>query len=235
MSGILYGVGVGPGDPELLTLKAVKIINNCAVIAVPKNGGALGDGVALQIAKSAVSLDGKKIIELTLPMTRDKAELQRHHDDAAECVAAELRAGYDVAFLTLGDPTIYSTYTYIHKRIIKMGLNAQFVAGVPSFCAVAARLNIPLTEGAQALHILPASYKGTGAGLDMCGTRVLMKTGKAFAEVKKQLAGRGMLKNAKMVQKCGMEGERVFENLENADEDASYFSVIILKDGEEKL
>lgn len=232
MAGILYGVGVGPGDPQLMTLQALNIINSCKVVAVPKAGGAGGEGTALQIARGAVSLDGKKVMELLLPMTRDKAELQKCHAAAAEEIAQELRAGEDVAFLTLGDPTIYSTYTYIHKRIIAMGLAAQFVAGVPSFCAVAARLNIPLTEGAQALHVLPASYEGADEGLAMSGTKILMKTGKSFSAVKEKLRAQGTLKNARMVQKCGMEGERVYKNLNDADEGSSYFSVIVLKDEE---
>ena len=235
MGGTLYGVGVGAGNPELITLQALRIINASPVIAVPKGSGAKGEGAALQIAQSATSLAGKKIIELTLPMTRDKEELKRCHDKAAQEVADELRSGADVAFLTLGDSTIYSTYTYIHKRIIAMGLPAQFVAGVPSFCAAAARLNVPLTEGAQALHILPASYKGAEAGLDMSGTKVLMKTGKSFSAVKEQLRTRGILKNAQMVCKCGMEGEMVFNNLDDANEGSSYFSVIILKDEVETL
>lgn len=232
MIGTLYGIGVGPGDPELMTLKAVRLIRECAVVAVPKTGG--GDGVALQIARAAVpDLDSKKILELHMPMTRDKALLCASHDEAAGQVAELLRQGDSVAFLTLGDSTIYATYTYIHKRIEAVGLPCQFVAGVPSFCAVAARLNIPLTEGAEALHVLPASYKGADSGLDMGGTKVLMKTGKMLADVKNQLKERGLYERARMVQKCGMEGEQVFQNLNEADDGTSYFSIIVVKDEED--
>lgn len=232
MIGTLYGIGVGPGDPELMTLKAVRLIRECAVVAVPKTSG--GDGVALQIARAAVpELDSKKILELHMPMTRDKALLSASHDEAARQVAELLRQGDSVAFLTLGDSTIYATYTYIHKRVEAMGLPCQFVAGVPSFCAVAARLNIPLTEGAQALHVLPASYQGADSGLDMGGTKVLMKTGKMLADVKDQLKARGMYAGARMVQKCGMEGEQVFQSLDDADNGTSYFSIIVVKDGED--
>lgn len=232
MNGTLYGVGVGPGDPELMTLAAVRIIKECAVIAVPKTSG--GDGVALQIARAAVpELDDKLLLEMHMPMTRDRDQLARSHDAAAEQVAEHLRRGESVAFLTLGDSTVYSTYTYIHKRICAMGLPCRFVAGVPSFCAVAARLNQPLTEGAQPLHVLPASYQGADSGLDMRGTKVLMKTGKALGEVKAQLKARGLYERAQMVQKCGMEGERVFEHLDDADDGASYFSIIVVKDGED--
>ncbi|WP_312640847.1 precorrin-2 C(20)-methyltransferase [Hydrogenoanaerobacterium sp.] len=234
MNGTLYGVGVGPGDPELITIQAVRIIERCEVVAVPKTGD--GEGVALQIARGAVpNLADKQLIELFIPMTRDKALLNRNYDEAAGELAELLRQGKNIAFLTLGDSTIYSTYTYVHKRIVAMGLSAQFVAGVPSFCAVAARLNIPLTEGAQPLHVLPASYKGADSGLDMSGTKILMKTGKAFDTVKQQLKDRGMLKSAQMVQKCGMEGERVFHDIDAADDGASYFSVIVVKEEEVQL
>lgn len=230
MNGTLYGVGVGPGDPALLTLQAAQIIGRCPVVAVPKTGGDAGEGAALQIARAAVSLDEKQILELLMPMTRDKELLNSSHDEAARQIAVLLRQGKDVAFLTLGDSTIYSTYTYVHKRVLAMGFPAQFVAGVPSFCAAAARLNIPLTEGAQPLHVLPASYEGTDAGLDLPGTKVLMKTGRALDAVKEQLRMRGLLQNARMVQKCGMEGERVFQKLEDAEDGASYFSLIVVKD-----
>lgn len=230
MNGTLYGIGVGPGDPELITMKAVRTIEHCEIVAVPKTGD--GEGAALQIARGAVPnhLENKQIIELYMPMTRDKSLLNKNYDESAKVIAQLLKEGNNVAFLTLGDSTIYSTYAYIHKRIIAMGLAAQFVAGVSSFCAVAARLNVPLTEGAQPLHVLPASYKGAESGLDMRGTKILMKTGKAFDEVKQQLKARGQMKHAQMVQKCGMEGERVFCNLDDADDGASYFSVIVVKD-----
>lgn len=230
--GTLYGVGVGPGDPDLITIGAIKLIERCGVIAVPKSGD--GEGAALCIARDAVpGLGDKRIVELFMPMTRDRELLNRSHDVAAQQVAEFLRVGEDVAFLTLGDSTIYSTYTYIHKRVLAMGLPCRFVAGVPSFCAAAARMNQPLTEGAEPLHILPASYHGADEGLDLPGTKILMKTGRSFGAVKEKLRGRGQLGRSWMVQKCGMEGERVFDSLDDADDGDSYFSVIVVKDGED--
>ena len=174
MSGILYGVGVGPGDPELITYKAVKIIENAAVIAVPGNGES--ERTALSIARSYV---GKKpVLELKLPMTRDQEVLQASHLEAAQTLIEYLEQEKDVAFLTLGDPSIYSTFIYIHRIVEKRGLKARFVPGVPSFCAAAACLNQPLCEGEQPLHIIPASYEGALEGMQWPGTKVLMKSGK---------------------------------------------------------
>lgn len=232
MNAILYGVGVGPGDPKLITLAAVDAIRACPVIALPKSGE--GEAVALQIARGAVpELDEKELLELPMPMTRDKALLEQSHDDAARVVAAYLRQGKSVAFLTLGDPSVYSTYCYVHKRVLAMGLDARMIPGVPSFCAAAARLGQPLVEGAQALHVLPASYAGASDGLSLSGTKVLMKTGRCMAQVKHALAEHGLLDTAQMVQKCGMQGETLYTDMREADAGASYFSIIIAKDGGE--
>ena len=230
MNAILYGVGVGPGDPKLITLAAVEAIRACPVIALPQSGD--GEAVALQIARGAVpELGEKELLELPMPMTRDKALLEQSHNDAAQRIAQRLREGKSVAFLTLGDPSVYSTYCYVHKRVLAMGLEAQMIPGVPSFCAAAARLGEPLVEGAQALHVLPASYAGASDGLSLPGTKVLMKTGRCMPEVKRALAAHGLLESAKMVQKCGMQGETLYTDMRHVDEGASYFSIIIAKEG----
>ncbi len=227
MSGTLYGVGVGPGDPELMTLKAVRTIAECDVIAVPVTGSA--ERVAEQIAAQVVSgMEQKRILELAMPMTRDQSTLNAYHDQAAQQIYELLEQGQDVAFLTLGDPTIYSTYMYVHKRVGAMGGRTAIVSGIPSFCAVAARLNTSLTEGGQPLHVIPASYPNTQEGIALDGTKVLMKAGKAFGEVKLWIAQSGQ--QASMVSRCGMSGEQAFEDIADADESASYFSVILVKD-----
>ena len=229
MTGMLYGIGVGPGDPELMTLKAVRLIEECDIVAVPKSGE--GDGVAKQIARQAVKdFDQKKIIEVSMPMTRDPQILEESHQKAAELIESHLREGRSVAFLTLGDPAIYSTYIYVHKRVQENGYPVEMVPGVPSFCAVAAKLNISLAEGAQPLHVIPASYQGVEEGLEWSGPKILMKTGHSMKKVKEMMREKGILDKAKMVQKCGMEGEEIYESMEQVDENSSYFSVIVVKD-----
>ena len=179
MTGTFTGVGVGPGDPELMTIRAVRAIRGCSTVAVPisdkelertvffrcgdpeeKRGRKYLEGcTAWQIAGNAVpELDEKQVILLPMPMVKDRDRLKEIHDrDAAE-VAKLLDEGQQVVFLTLGDPTVYSTCMYIHKRLKAKGYPTEIVPGVPSFCAAAARMDISLVENRDELHVLPASY-----------------------------------------------------------------------------
>ena len=227
--GKLYGVGVGPGDPELMTLKAVRLIRECHAIVIPESGKETN--VAFEIARGAApEIEEKEKIQVSMPMIREKSRLKESHDKAAEQIAEELLKGKNIAFLTLGDPSIYSTYIYIHNRLTAQGYETEIVPGIPSFCAVAARLNEGLTEASEALHIIPASYDGVEEALQLKGTRVLMKSGKSIGTVKTILNNMENPPSVKMVERCGMQGERVFQGLDDLDEDASYFSILILKD-----
>lgn len=233
MSGKLYGVGVGPGDPELLTLKAVRIIQEVEVIALPKTDEQTI--AALEIVKKVIDITAKEMIELYLPMTKDENVLHKSHDKAASQLVPILRQGKNIAFLTLGDPSIYSTYIYLHERVLQSGFEAQLIAGVPSFCAVAAKLNEPLCQGAEPLHLVPASYRGTDDYLQWKGTKILMKSGQALEKVVDALRKKGLLESSSMVERCGMEGERVFPDLSKVNTGTSYFSTIVVKDKERKL
>lgn len=230
MSGILYGVGVGPGDPDLITYQAVKTIEKAAIIAVP--GGGEGERTALAIAEKYIG--DKPVVELDMPMVRDKEILRTKHDEAARILTRYLEEDKDVAFLTLGDPSIYSTYGYLHRRVTELGFEARFIAGVPSFCAAAARLNRTLCEGNEPLHLIPASYDGALAGLEWRGTKVLMKSGKKFKAIKEHLRRTGQIRQAAMVERCGMDGEQVYPNLEQTDETAEYFSLLVVKEAEDR-
>jgi precorrin-2/cobalt-factor-2 C20-methyltransferase len=165
-------------------------------------------------------------------MTKDRGVLDDSHDRAAQAVIGKLKDGCDVAFLTLGDPSVYSTYVYIQKRVAHIGYKTQTVEGVTSFCAAAARLNISLCEGDQALHIIPAVYQEDASHLLLKGTKVLMKSGKGFGRIREQLKQNGLLEKAVMVERCGMEGERIYRDLTQVDEEKSYFSIVIIKDEE---
>lgn len=230
MKGILYGIGVGPGDVELMTLKAVRIISEAEIIAVPKTDEK--EITARKIVQQAIDLSKKEILELYMPMTRDAQMLEHNHNAAAEQIISQLNKNKSVAFLTLGDPSIYSTYIYLHSRVLEAGYDARLIPGVPSFCAVAAKLNIPLCEGSQPLHIIPASYEGSFDYLDWGGTKVLMKSGKEFGKIKKELICKDLVRHAQMVECCGMPKERVFQDICNAEGKASYFSTIIVKEKE---
>lgn len=228
MAGKLYGVGVGPGDPELLTLKALRVIDSCSVIAVP--GKRPQETIAYKIVGGAYpDIDKKQLLGITMPMTKDEEKLREHHLRAVSDICWYLEEGKDIAFLTLGDPTIYSTYIYIHKKVAAAGYETEIISGVPSFCAAAARLGIGVAEKEQQIHVIPASYQIREA-LELPGTKVLMKAGKKLPEVKEQL--REKKEHVVMVENCGMPQEHIYYGVEEIPEDAGYYALIFVKEEE---
>lgn len=226
MTGILYGTGVGPGDPELMTLKAVRLIRENEIIALP--GPVAEDTVAYQIAVQAVpELARKTLVPVAMPMTHDQEEMNRNHDMAADMIETYLKKGQNVVFLTLGDPTIYSTYLYVQKRIAARGYATELISGITSFCAAAARTGTPLAEWNEQLHIIPAVHH-LGSDLDMPGNYVLMKSGKKMNQVKEILSASG--KDVVMVENCGMENEHIYQGVNEIPDDAGYYSLIIAKE-----
>lgn len=226
MSGILYGVGVGPGDPELMTLKAVRLIRENQVIALP--GSEARNTVAYKIAVQAVpELEQKTLLSIAFPMTLDREELARSHELAADRIESYLKKGQNVVFLTLGDSTIYSTFLYIRKRIISRGYETELVNGIPSFCAAAARAGISLAEWNEPLHIIPAAHRLSHA-FDFPGNYVLMKSGSRMSQVKELLRTSGM--DVVMIENCGLPQERVCRSIEEIPDDAGYYSLIIAKE-----
>lgn len=226
MEGILYGIGVGPGDPELLTLKAVRQIKECDIIAVP--GEEYHESIAYKIAVQAVpELKEKPVLGLLMPMVKDKEILKAHHTKAAEQVISHLKKGESVGFLTLGDVSLYATYLYIHRMVGAAGYETRMISGVPSFCAAAARLDMGLAEGSEQLHVLPASYDVKEA-LALPGTKVLMKSGRQLSEVK-ELLQQGK-KQVAMVENCGMAQERVCYGAEGINTQAGYYTLLVVKD-----
>ena len=122
MTSTLYGVGVGPGDPELITVKAIKTLKSCDYIAIPSKDAATC--VAYNIALNAVpELAEKPVIAVDMPMIKDKAKLAAHHDAGAALLCEYLDKGHSIAFVNLGDPTVYASYIYIHKRVASLGLS----------------------------------------------------------------------------------------------------------------
>ncbi|MGI6028111.1 MAG: precorrin-2 C(20)-methyltransferase [Candidatus Heteroscillospira sp.] len=228
--GILYGLGVGPGDPEMLTLKAVRLLREADVIAVPDKGS--GEKTALNIVREFV--EGKPLMLCPTPMVRDEAKLSACYDEICGRLSAELDRGRSVAFITLGDPTVYSTYMYIHQRMISRGYEAELVPGVTSFCAVAARLGQSLCEKSQRLLVVPASHKDISDCLEVDANLVFMKAGREIGALKERLREEKRLDKASMVENCGMENERVYPSFADAPEDSGYFSVVLVKGGDEE-
>ena len=225
--GKLYGVGLGPGDPELMTRKAERIIRQSPVLAVPDKGR--GEKTALAIAGELA--EGKKLLTCAAPMVRDEGALDSAYEANADAVCAALDQGKDVAFLTLGDPTVYATYIYLHKKVVARGYEAEIVPGVPSFCAVAARLGAALCEKSQRLLIVPASHGDMDDCLDLDANLVFMKAGRELGALKDKLAAHGLLDRASLAANCGMEGQTLCPRFADAAPDKGYFSVVLVKKG----
>lgn len=226
IKGKLYGIGTGPGDAELLTLKAVSAIEKCGVIAVPVTGG---ERAAFAAAEKYLA--GKELLECRFTMEKDMAKRKRARQDAAEAIIRVLESGRDVGFITLGDPTTYSTYMYVHEIIVCGGFEAEIIPGITSYSAAAAALGIALCEGGEALTVIPASGSGNlDALLDAPGNKVIMKSGGNFAGVLEKLKARGM--EAGIVCRCTMDGQRLYRSIqdyENSPEDG-YFTIAIHKE-----
>lgn len=225
MKGKLYGVSVGPGDPELMTLKSVSCIRKCPVLTAPRTSD--GNSLALKIASCGVDISDKKIEYLDLPMTRDHNKLAGSHGVAADRIAAHLDAGQDVALLNLGDASLYSSYSYLCRMLLKRGYDAETIPGVTSFCACAAVLNRSLTDMNMPLHILPASMPDLSAALTLPGGKVLMKSGRALLEIKRLLHEQGLAEQSVLVTDCSFPAQRVFFDIDEAT-DESYFTTILI-------
>ena len=174
----------------------------------------------------------KEILGIHMPMTKDKDRLKKSHADGARILEAYLDQGKAVAFLTLGDPTVYSTYIYLHNIVKEAGYETEIVSGVTSFCAAAARLEMDIASKAQQIHIIPASYQIEEALL-LPGTKVLMKAGGKLPEVKEVLKHHPA--EVTMVENCGMEQERIYYGAEQIPEDAGYYTLLFVKEEGEPL
>ncbi len=221
--GMLYGVGVGPGDPELLTLKAVRVLREAQVVALPDRGA--GEQTARAIV--AEFLADKEVLSCPTPMVRDRAALEAAYERNAQTLCALLDAGKTVAFVTLGDPSIYSTYMYLHQRVAARGYRAELVPGVPSFCAAAARLGVSLCQGEERLLIVPASHSVEDC-VDLPANQVYLKAGRGLGALQQTLARHGRLEGAMGVARCGMTGERVWPKAADMDPESGYFSLLFV-------
>lgn len=224
-TGIFYAVGVGPGDPELLTRKACAILERCSVLAAPQTPS--GQMLALEIARGAVDLEDKTILPLSFSMARDPAIREQGYRAAADGIEAALRAGLDVAMVNLGDVSIYATAYYVLEHIRRDGFETVMVPGITSFSAVAARLGCSLTEPDQPVHIVPGGAD-LDAALQQPGTKILMKSGIAAGEAIQALERCGLLARAALVADCGLPTEQVFYDLRALPQTLSYFATIVV-------
>lgn len=222
--GVFYAVSVGPGDPELMTRQACRVLEACGVIAAPRMKS--GRMLALDIAGGAVDMQGKTILPLDFTMAHDAAVREESYRTAAAAIEAALAAGRDVAMVNLGDVSVYATAYYILEHVRSDGFEVVMCPGVTSFCAVAARLGRSLTRMEEPLHILPGSMDMDSA-LTLEGTKVLMKSGRAIHETVDALERHGLAARAGMVADCGLETEQVYTDLRQLPEEISYFATIV--------
>jgi precorrin-2/cobalt-factor-2 C20-methyltransferase len=173
----------------------------------------------------------KKLLPVPMPMVKVRGQLEDAHREGAALIKHYLDNGQNVVYLTLGDPTIYCSFSYLQHILEAEGYPVVLVSGVPSFCAAAARLILPLTEWDEPLHVIP-SVHSTEAALDQPGTYVLMKSAGHTKAVKEMLTSSN--REASAVLNCGMESEQVCRRIEEIPDDAGYFSLIISKQRRER-
>jgi precorrin-2/cobalt-factor-2 C20-methyltransferase len=228
MKGILYGIGVGPGDPELLTYKAARILQEVDCVAVPV-AERDRESTARKIAGSYIRADCC-IIELDFPMTRDQSLLEEAWQEGCAVIRKLLDKGQSVAFLTLGDAMLYSTYIYIFQHLSNEGYSARTIPGIPSFSAAASAGGFPLAFGDEKMAVMPGSAIEdlTNGRLEHFETVVIFKVARQFRKLVEALDKAGRLESSVLVVSCGHPEERVITDLKSVvDEDLSYFSLII--------
>jgi len=232
VQGKLYGLGIGPGDPKLLTIRAKEILDSADVVFVPK---AKDDGIshARAIVAGATSKK-KKFIELTFLMTSDRDKLKSCWLGAAERIAKELKGKRTAAFVTLGDPFIYSTYIYLLETLRDNfpGIAVETVPGITSFNAAAASCGLPLLKGHEKLAILPVTgnFNDLRPTLKTFDTVVLMKIGSKLDKVIGLLKKMRLVKNSVLVSHAGTASEKIIRDLSSIkDERLGYLSVVIVR------
>ncbi|WP_458456318.1 precorrin-2 C(20)-methyltransferase [Methanobrevibacter sp.] len=226
--GKLYGIGVGPGDSELITLKAARILETVPVIFSPKSSKEK-DSIALSIVKPILEKrdDYKRlmIVAPIFPMIEDKSELEKIWDSASEMISQYLDSGRDVAFITLGDTSIFSTYSYVQKRLID-SYEIETIPGITSFTACAAARNKALVEQNQILTVVPKIDDRLEEVLEYSDSIVLMKASRNTSELEASIEEKERSKEIYSVQNCTREDEKIIEGFSN---EKPYLTTTIIK------
>jgi precorrin-2/cobalt-factor-2 C20-methyltransferase len=233
-TGTLYGIGVGPGDPEWVTVKAARLLAQCRCVYAPRPA-AEAESVALGIARRWLKADAV-VHELEFPMTARADVLRESWQAAARQVAETLAGGEDCCFLTLGDPLLYSTYIYLLRELRALDPAAKIVTvpGVTAMSAAAALTNFPIGQGKSPVTIVPAAddLETFRAALDRGGTVVLMKIGRRLERVLDELDRRGLTGRAVLVSHAGMASQQIetdLRRLRAAPEETGYLSVLLVQ------
>jgi precorrin-2/cobalt-factor-2 C20-methyltransferase len=231
--GRLFGVGVGPGDPELMTIKARRVLASCSVIAYFAARSSRGNGFT--VIEDLVE-DHHDLLRLTYPVTTepmDRATYERSiaafYDCSAEAIATHLEAGRDVAVVCEGDPFFYGSYMYIHQRLADR-FPTEVIPGVTSVSAAAAAAGRPLVSMNETLTVLPGvlppdELKEALASVDAA---VVMKVGRRLPAIRDAAAACGLVDGAVYVERASCSEERVLALADTTDVEAPYFSLVLI-------
>lgn len=215
---ILYGIGVGPGDKELLTIKAVKAIENCDVVVAP-SALESGESIALETAKDYIK-EGTEVIVKHFPMGSKGKEIKVK--EAYDLIEGKLKEGKNVVFLTIGDPYVYSTYIHLLTHMEERGFEVHTIPGITSFCAAASIVDRTLVLGDEPLLVMPATRVE-----DIKDEKyvVIMKVYKHEEKVVNILEEKGF--DYIYVSRAGREGQTILKNKEDIIKSRDYMSLIL--------
>lgn len=224
-----YGIGVGPGDKELLTLKAVRVLSGIDVLLLPE-AKAQGGSIAYEISKDYINSDAE-LVYFEFPMVTDAAVINEAGRKASELVSRYVKSGKNIAFITLGDPSVYSTYGYIVKNL-EQNIEVETIPGITSFCAAAAKTSRQLVEGDEILSIIPATAptEKIEQAVSASGGTVFMKVYRHGDKVAELLEREGLLKSSVLVKRCGFADCCIEKDVnEGLKKDKQYLSVILAR------
>lgn len=228
MKGKLFGIGVGVGDPELLSIKAVNRLKDLDYVVLPE--AKQGEGsTAFKISKIYLKANIEKIY-LEFPMIKDLEQKRIIRENNAKIIEKLLETGAKVGFLTIGDPMTFSTYSYVLKYL-RANYEIETIPGISSFNSIAARVNIPLVVGNEDLKIISLD-KNTDIEKEIQNNDnlVFMKISRNFEKIREIIIKTGNENNVFLVSNCGKENEKIYFDL-NEVEEVPYFSTLILKKG----
>ncbi|MBI9074582.1 MAG: precorrin-2 C(20)-methyltransferase [Desulfatibacillum sp.] len=232
--GTLYGIGVGPGDPDLITMKAARILGEADVVFAASSTKNT-HSQAVEIARPHLK-DSVLVRMIPFPMTKDMETMESAWEKNALEIIATLEKGLDVVFLTLGDCMTYSTFGYVLRNIQRLAphITVCSVPGITSYQAAASRLNTPLVEGEESLTLLSGVHGG-GRFREISHNAenvVFLKAYKNASDIAKALDDAGMSANSVGIVKCGLEGEQIINDVnEFRDKKPDYWTLIISKKG----
>ncbi|MEW5691700.1 MAG: precorrin-2 C(20)-methyltransferase [Candidatus Hydrogenedentota bacterium] len=230
--GTFFGIGIGPGDPKLLTLKAIEILKKVDIIFAPKSR-IKTDSLAAEIIKPYIPKNSI-IREVIFPMSRDKKRLANFWEKAALKIYREISLGKDVAFITMGDPFVYSTYIYLSREIRRLNKNLKIVTvpGISSINAASSLLEIPLACSDEKFAVIPmpGNLKELKGIFSLFDTVVLLKIGNALSKLVKFLKKEGLEKQAFFVSRAGLSKQLVGGDISSLNKKTSgYLSIVIVK------